>query len=127
MAKVGGIDLGTTNSVIAVVIGGEPQVIPNAEGSRLTPSVVAFTKTGERLGGQMAKRQAILNPDNTVLAIQPFMGRRAAGGARGRPEANAPAHPNPGEGGFLQKGVRGGRARGGGARPKDGPPPRAGA
>ncbi len=78
MAKVVGIDLGTTNSVIAVVIGGEPQVIPNAEGSRLTPSVVAFTKTGERLVGQMAKRQAILNPENTVYSIKRFMGRRFA-------------------------------------------------
>jgi len=78
MPKVVGIDLGTTNSVIAVVIGGEPQVIPNAEGSRLTPSVVAFTKTGERLVGQMAKRQAILNPENTVYSIKRFMGRRLA-------------------------------------------------
>jgi len=76
MGKVVGIDLGTTNSVIAVVVGGEPQVIPNAEGSRLTPSVVAFTKTGERLVGQMAKRQAILNPENTVYSIKRFMGRR---------------------------------------------------
>ncbi|TMI98766.1 MAG: molecular chaperone DnaK, partial [Bacillati bacterium ANGP1] len=76
MGKVVGIDLGTTNSVIAVVIGGEPQVIPNAEGSRLTPSVVAFAKTGERLVGQMAKRQAILNPENTVYSIKRFMGRR---------------------------------------------------
>src|SRR2546428_117563 len=76
MGKVVGIDLGTTNSVIAVVIGGEPQVIPNAEGSRLTPSVMAFAKTGERLVGQMAKRQAILNPENTVYSIKRFMGRR---------------------------------------------------
>ncbi len=76
MAKVVGIDLGTTNSVVAVVIGGEPQVIPNAEGSRLTPSVVGFTKTGERLVGQMAKRQSILNPENTVYSIKRFMGRR---------------------------------------------------
>ncbi len=76
MSKVVGIDLGTTNSVIAVVVGGEPQVIPNAEGSRLTPSVVAFTKTGERLVGQMAKRQAVLNPENTVYSIKRFMGRR---------------------------------------------------
>jgi molecular chaperone DnaK len=78
MPKVVGIDLGTTNSVISVVIGGEPQVIPNAEGSRLTPSVVAFTKTGERLVGQMAKRQSILNPENTVYSIKRFMGRRLA-------------------------------------------------
>ncbi len=78
MSKVVGIDLGTTNSVIAVVIGGETQVIPNGEGSRLTPSVVGFTKTGERLVGQMAKRQAILNPENTVYSIKRFMGRRYA-------------------------------------------------
>src|SRR5574337_2072834 len=76
MGKVVGIDLGTTNSVIAVVVGGEPQVIPNAEGSRLTPSVVAFAKTGERLVGQMAKRQSVLNSENTVYSIKRFMGRR---------------------------------------------------
>jgi len=76
MGKVVGIDLGTTNSVIAAMIGGEPVVIPNREGSRLTPSVVAFTKTGERLVGQMAKRQAILNPENTIYSIKRFMGRR---------------------------------------------------
>src|SRR5881398_3143093 len=76
MGKVVGIDLGTTNSVIAVVIGGEPQVIPNAEGSRLTPSVVAFTKTGERLVGQLAKRQAVLNPENTIYSAKRFIGRR---------------------------------------------------
>src|SRR3972149_5933637 len=79
MGKVVGIDLGTTNSVIAVVIGGETQVIPNSEGGRLTPSVVGFTKTGERLVRQMAKRQAILNPENTVHSIKRFMGRRDAG------------------------------------------------
>ncbi len=78
MGKVVGIDLGTTNSVIAVVIGGETQVIPNSEGGRLTPSVVGFTKTGERLVGQMAKRQGILNPENTVSSIKRFMGRRYA-------------------------------------------------
>ncbi|MDR7531985.1 MAG: molecular chaperone DnaK [Armatimonadota bacterium] len=78
MGKVVGIDLGTTNSVIAYVVGGEPQVIANAEGSRLTPSVVGFSKTGERLVGQMAKRQAILNPENTVYSIKRFMGRRYA-------------------------------------------------
>jgi molecular chaperone DnaK len=76
MAKVVGIDLGTTNSVIAAMIGGEPTVIPNAEGSRLTPSVVGFTKTGERLVGQMARRQAILNSENTIYSIKRFMGRR---------------------------------------------------
>ena len=78
MGKVVGIDLGTTNSVLAVVIGGEPQVIANTEGSRLTPSVVGFTKAGERLVGQMAKRQAVLNPENTVYSIKRFMGRRHA-------------------------------------------------
>jgi molecular chaperone DnaK len=76
VARVVGIDLGTTNSVIATMVGGEPQVIPNAEGSRLTPSVVGFSKTGERLVGQMAKRQAVLNPENTVYSIKRFMGRR---------------------------------------------------
>ncbi|HHY99332.1 MAG TPA: molecular chaperone DnaK [Firmicutes bacterium] len=74
MGKVVGIDLGTTNSVIAVMEGGEPRVIPNAEGSRLTPSVVAFTKTGERMVGQLAKRQAITNPERTVISIKRRMG-----------------------------------------------------
>ncbi|MGZ3518179.1 MAG: molecular chaperone DnaK [Vulcanimicrobiaceae bacterium] len=73
-AKVVGIDLGTTNSVIAVMEGGQPVVIPNAEGSRTTPSVVAFTKTGERLVGQLAKRQAITNPDRTIMSIKRKMG-----------------------------------------------------
>ena len=76
MPKVIGIDLGTTNSVVAVIEGGEPVVIPNAEGSRLTPSVVGFTKSGERLVGQPAKRQAIINAENTVYSIKRFMGRR---------------------------------------------------
>jgi molecular chaperone DnaK len=76
MAKVIGIDLGTTNSVVAVVEGGEPVVIPNQEGSRLTPSVVGFTKEGETVVGQVAKRQAITNPENTVFSIKRFMGRR---------------------------------------------------
>ncbi|PJA27516.1 MAG: molecular chaperone DnaK [candidate division Zixibacteria bacterium CG_4_9_14_3_um_filter_46_8] len=76
MGKIIGIDLGTTNSCVAVVEGGEPKVIPNAEGSRTTPSVVAFTKSGERLVGQVAKRQAITNPENTVFSIKRFMGRR---------------------------------------------------
>ncbi len=74
MAKVVGIDLGTTNSVVAVMEGGEPTVIPNAEGNRLTPSVVAFTKTGERLVGQLAKRQAVVNPDRTIASIKRKMG-----------------------------------------------------
>ena len=74
MPKVVGIDLGTTNSVIAVMEGGDPVVIPNSEGGRLTPSVVAFTKTGERLVGQLARRQAVLNSENTVASIKRFMG-----------------------------------------------------
>jgi molecular chaperone DnaK len=76
MAKIIGIDLGTTNSVVAVMEGGEPKVIANEEGGRTTPSVVAFTKSGERLVGQVAKRQAITNPTNTVYSIKRFMGRR---------------------------------------------------
>ncbi|HEY7450401.1 MAG TPA: molecular chaperone DnaK, partial [Vicinamibacterales bacterium] len=76
MSKIIGIDLGTTNSVVAVMEGGEPTVITNPEGSRLTPSVVAFTKTGERLVGQVAKRQAVTNPENTVFSIKRFMGRK---------------------------------------------------
>jgi len=76
MSKIIGIDLGTTNSVVAVMEGGQPVVIPNQEGSRTTPSVVAFTKTGERLVGQVAKRQAVTNPENTIYSIKRFMGRR---------------------------------------------------
>jgi molecular chaperone DnaK len=78
MPKTVGIDLGTTNSVIAVMEGGEPVVIPNAEGSRTTPSVVAFTKSGERLVGTLARRQAAVNPENTVYSIKRFMGRKFA-------------------------------------------------
>jgi molecular chaperone DnaK len=76
MAKAVGIDLGTTNSVVAVMEGGKPTVIINSEGSRVTPSVVAFTKTGERLVGQIAKRQAVLNPENTIYSAKRFIGRR---------------------------------------------------
>ena len=76
MARAIGIDLGTTNSVVAIMEGGEPTVIPNAEGSRLTPSVVAISKSGERLVGQVAKRQGITNPENTVFSIKRFMGRK---------------------------------------------------
>src|SRR6266700_7690811 len=76
MAKVLGIDLGTTNSVMAVMEAGEPTVLDNSEGSRLTPSVVAFSKSGERLVGLLAKRQAVTNPNNTVYSIKRFMGRR---------------------------------------------------
>ncbi|MEW6096183.1 MAG: molecular chaperone DnaK [bacterium] len=78
MAKVVGIDLGTTNSCLAIMEGGEPKVIANAEGGRITPSVVGFTKTGERLVGQIAKRQAITNPENTIYSIKRFMGRKYA-------------------------------------------------
>ena len=78
MSKVIGIDLGTTNSCMAVMEGGEPTVIPNAEGGRTTPSVVAFTKDGQRLVGTPAKRQAVTNPQNTIFSIKRFMGRKAS-------------------------------------------------
>ncbi len=84
MAKVLGIDLGTTNSCMAVMEGGEPVVIPNSEGARTTPSVVALTKSGERLVGQVAKRQAVTNPDNTVFSIKRFMGRKYSDAEVGR-------------------------------------------
>src|SRR5918995_3234227 len=74
--KVIGIDLGTTNSVVAVMENGQPTVIVNQEGSRLTPSVVGFAKDGERLVGQVAKRQAVTNPENTVFSVKRFMGRK---------------------------------------------------
>src|SRR5712664_2125309 len=76
MAKVLGIDLGTTNSVVAIMEAGEPTVLENSEGSRLTPSVVAVTKSGERLVGQVAKRQAVTNPENTIFSIKRLMGRK---------------------------------------------------
>src|SRR6202043_3698498 len=76
MSKIIGIDLGTTTSVVAVMQGGEPVVIPNQEGARTTPAVVGITKGGERLVGQVAKRQAVTNPENTVYSIKRFMGRR---------------------------------------------------
>ncbi len=79
MGKIIGIDLGTTNSAMAVLEGGEPTIIPNAEGGRTTPSVVAFTKTGEQLVGTVAKRQAVTNPENTVFSIKRFMGRKYSG------------------------------------------------
>src|SRR5512144_388081 len=75
MSKIIGIDLGTTNSVVAVMEGGEPVVITNAEGSRLTPSVVGFAKNGDRIVGQPAKRQAVVNAENTIYSIKRFMGR----------------------------------------------------
>ena len=76
MEKIIGIDLGTTNSVVAIMEGDQPKVITNAEGNRVTPSVVAFTDKDERLVGQLAKRQAVINPKNTVFSIKRFMGRR---------------------------------------------------
>src|ERR687896_1349401 len=78
MGKTIGIDLGTTNSCMAVLDGGEPTVIENAEGGRTTPSVVAFTEGGERLVGTVAKRQAVMNPENTIFSIKRFMGRKEA-------------------------------------------------
>src|SRR4029450_9907370 len=76
MGRAAGIDLGTTNSVIAAREGGQPQVIPNAEGDRTTPSVVAFLESGERLGGQLARRQAILTPKGTISSAKRFIGRK---------------------------------------------------
>src|SRR5439155_13270942 len=76
MSKVIGIDLGTTNSVVAVIEVGEPTVLENSEGSRITPSIVAITKSGERLVGQVAKRQAVTNPENTVFSVKRLMGRK---------------------------------------------------
>ena len=76
MGKIIGIDLGTTNSVVAVMEGGEPKIITNEEGNRTTPSVVAYTKKGEVLGGQPARRQAITNPENTVFSAKRFIGHR---------------------------------------------------
>jgi molecular chaperone DnaK len=78
MSKTIGIDLGTTNSCMAILEGGEPTVIENAEGGRTTPSVVAFTKSGERVSGTIAKRQAVTNPENTIFSIKRFMGRKEA-------------------------------------------------
>src|SRR5262245_36791562 len=74
--KVIGIDLGTTNSVVAVMEGGQPAIIVNQEGARITPSIVAISKDGERLVGQVAKRQAVTNPENTIFSIKRFMGRK---------------------------------------------------
>lgn len=76
MSKVIGIDLGTTNSVVAIMEGKEAKVLPNAEGGRTTPSMVAFTESGERLVGQVAKRQAITNPENTIFAVKRLIGRK---------------------------------------------------
>jgi molecular chaperone DnaK len=100
MAKVIGIDLGTTNSVVAVMEGGDPVVIPNAEGGRTTPSVVAFTKDGERLVGQVARRQAITNPTNTISSIKRFMGRKESEVAQ--EEKLVPYAVNAGHNGLAQ-------------------------
>ena len=86
-SKIIGIDLGTTNSVVAVMEGGDPVVIPNAEGGRTTPSVVAFTKDGERLVGQVAKRQAVTNPSSTIFSIKRFMGRQHRARSQRRDQA----------------------------------------
>jgi molecular chaperone DnaK len=96
VAKVVGIDLGTTNSVVAVMEGGQPTVILNAEGSRLTPSVVGFKKDGERLVGQLARRQAVVNPENTVFSVKRFMGRRfdEVAGERARVPYRVVSGPN---------------------------------
>ena len=91
MSKIIGIDLGTTNSVVAVMEGGQPVVIPNQEGGRTTPSVVGFAKSGDRLVGQVAKRQAVTNPENTIYSIKRFMGRRFDEVGR-RDEAGALPH-----------------------------------
>ena len=82
MSRIIGIDLGTTNSVVAVMEAGEPVVITNPEGARTTPSVVAFAKTGERLVGQVAKRQAVTNPENTIFSIKRFMAASSTRSAR---------------------------------------------
>ena len=84
MSKIIGIDLGTTNSCVAIMEGGEPTVITNAEGSRTTPSVVGFTKDGERLVGQVAKRQAVANPENTIRSIKSKMGENVKVEAGGK-------------------------------------------
>ncbi len=88
MSKIVGIDLGTTNSCVAVLENGEPVVIANAEGSRTTPSVVGFTKNNERIVGQAAKRQAVVNPENTVFSVKRLMGK-SLGGSRRRDQAPA--------------------------------------
>ena len=99
-SKIIGIDLGTTNSVVAVMEGGDPVVIPNAEGGRTTPSVVAFTKDGERLVGQVAKRQAVTNPKQTIFSIKRFMGRRLERGRRKR-SSGSPTRSSTGPNGLA--------------------------
>ncbi|MHB1505418.1 MAG: Hsp70 family protein, partial [Sulfobacillus sp.] len=98
MDKIVGIDLGTTNSVIAVMEGGKPAVIANAEGARTTPSVVAYTKQGDRLVGQLARRQAVLNPENTVFSAKRFIGRRYEEVAMERDRVPYRVEQGPGDG-----------------------------
>jgi molecular chaperone DnaK len=105
MSKIIGIDLGTTNSVVAVIEGGQPTVIPNQEGGRTTPSVVGFTKSGDRLVGQVAKRQAVTNPENTIYSIKRFMGRRFD--EVSQEMKWVPYHVVPGEGGDARVQVQG--------------------
>ena len=90
MAKILGIDLGTTNSAMAVVSGGEPVILENSEGARTTPSIVALSKTGERLVGQIAKRQAVTNPKNTVFQIKRFIGHNFDEAAVGKDREAVP-------------------------------------
>src|SRR3954465_10988157 len=110
MAKILGIDLGTTNSCMAVMEGGEPTAVENSEGARTTPSVVAFTKSGERVVGQAAKRQAINNPQNTIFSVKPVVGRKFQGGQEELPRvpyklvkaANGDAHISVNVGGEVK-------------------------
>ena len=97
MGKTIGIDLGTTNSCVAVMEGGEPTVLENAEGGRTTPSVVAFTDSGDRLVGTVAKRQAVMNPENTIFSIKRFMGRRRPKSKRRRRSSPTRSRPGPTE------------------------------
>src|ERR1051325_6330053 len=110
--KIIGIDRGTTNAVVAVMEGGDPVVIPNAEGGRVTPSVVAFTKDGERLVGQVAKRQAGTNPQNTIFSIKRFIGGRMGEGGGGA--ERGPAKGAGGAGWWRRR--RGSRTRSGKGR-----------
>ena len=109
MAKTVGIDLGTTNSVVAVMEGDQPKVLINSQGSRLTPSVVAFTEKGERLIGQTAKHQQVTNPKNTVFSIKRFMGRRHS--EVGQEEKMVPYEITGGSEEMVKVKVRGGKRR----------------
>src|SRR5262245_13563668 len=109
MARVVGIDLGTTNSCVAFLEGGKPVVIPNAEGSRTTPSIVAFAGSGERLVGQMAKRQSLTNPENTVHAVKRLIGRKRGDPAIAQHLAVAPYEVVPGDNGDARVRLRTGK------------------